>query len=50
MSDFILHTIETAPEGSKEILFVALEAYGFILNMHGIMVESQFDNEFERNK
>ncbi len=40
MTKFKLHTIESAPEGSKEMLEVALKQNGFIPNLYGIMAES----------
>lgn len=40
MSEFKLHTIETVPERSKEILTGALKQNGFIPNLYGIMAES----------
>jgi hypothetical protein len=40
MTAFKLHTIESAPEGSKEILKGALKQNGFIPNLYGIMAES----------
>ncbi|MBN1987739.1 MAG: carboxymuconolactone decarboxylase family protein [Prolixibacteraceae bacterium] len=40
MTTFKLHTIETAPEGSKAILEGALKQNGFIPNLYGIMAES----------
>lgn len=40
MTEFEVHTIETSPEGSKEILSGALKAYGFIPNLYGIMAEA----------
>ena len=40
MSEFKLHTIETAPEGSKETLNNALKQNGFIPNLYAIMAES----------
>ncbi len=40
MTQFKLHTIETAPEGSKEILEGALKQNGFIPNLYKIMAES----------
>ncbi len=57
MTDFKVHTIETAPEGSKEILSGALKAYGFIPNLYGIMAEapaalkaySGLSNNFEQS-
>lgn len=57
MSDYKVHTIETAPEGSKEILSGALKAYGFIPNLYSIMAEapaalkaySGLSNNFEQS-
>lgn len=57
MTDFKVHTVETAPEGSKEILTGALKAYGFIPNLYGIMAEapaalkaySGLSNNFEQS-
>ncbi|PKP51385.1 MAG: carboxymuconolactone decarboxylase [Bacteroidetes bacterium HGW-Bacteroidetes-1] len=40
MSKFTLHTLETAPEGSKEILAGALKQNGFIPNLYAMMAES----------
>ncbi len=40
MTQFKLHTIESAPEGSKEMLEGALKQNGFIPNLYGIMAES----------
>ncbi|MBE0422348.1 MAG: carboxymuconolactone decarboxylase family protein, partial [Lutibacter sp.] len=40
MVKFTLHTPETAPEASKEILAKALKQNGFIPNLYGIMAES----------
>jgi len=40
MTTFKLHTIESAPEGSKEILEGALKQNGFIPNLYKIMAES----------
>jgi AhpD family alkylhydroperoxidase len=40
MTQFKLHTIETAPEGSKETLNSALKQNGFIPNLYAIMAES----------
>lgn len=40
MSDFKIHTTETAPEGSKEILIGAQKSLGFIPNLYGIMAEA----------
>jgi uncharacterized peroxidase-related enzyme len=40
MEDFKVHTVETAPEGSKEILDCAQKSLGFIPNLYGIMAEA----------
>ncbi len=40
MTEFKLHTLETAPEGSKEILSGSLKQSGFIPNLYGMMAES----------
>lgn len=40
MTKFKLHTIETAPEGSKETLSGALKQNGFIPNLYATMAES----------
>ena len=40
MTQFKLHTFETAPEGSKEILEGAKKQNGFIPNLYAIMAES----------
>lgn len=40
MTDFKIHTVETAPEGSKEILAGAKKSLGFIPNLYGIMAEA----------
>jgi hypothetical protein len=40
MKAFILHTIESAPEGSKEILKGALKQNGFIPSLCGILAKS----------
>lgn len=40
MSDFKIHTTETAPEGSKEILVGAQKSLGFIPNLYSIMAEA----------
>jgi hypothetical protein len=34
MTEFKLHTLETAPEGSNEILSAALKQNGFIPNLY----------------
>ncbi len=40
MTPFKLHTIETTPEGSKEILEGALKQNGFIPDLYKVMAES----------
>lgn len=40
MTEFKLHTLETTPEASKEILSAALKQNGFIPNLYGMMAES----------
>lgn len=40
MTEFKLHSLETAPEGSKETLSEALKQNGFIPNLYAIMAES----------
>lgn len=40
MVDFTIHTHETAPDGSKELLEKMQGAYGFIPNLGGVMAES----------
>ncbi len=40
MANFILHTEETAPEGSKAILQGVKQAYGFLPNLMATMAES----------
>lgn len=40
MTKFKVHTPETAPEASKEILAATLKQNGFIPNLYGIMAES----------
>lgn len=40
MSNFKIHTVETAPEASKEILTGAQKSLGFIPNLYGIMAEA----------
>ncbi|SDW09641.1 alkylhydroperoxidase AhpD family core domain-containing protein [Lutibacter oricola] len=37
---FKIHTVETAPEGSKPMLEASKKAYGFIANLHGTLAES----------
>ena len=40
MTDFTLHTLESAPEASKPLLEDSAKAYGMIPNLHAIMAES----------
>ena len=40
MADFTVHTAESAPEGSKEILEGANAKYGFTPNLLGVLAES----------
>lgn len=40
MSDFKIHTKESAPQGSKPLLEKAEQATGFIPNLYGVMAES----------
>ncbi|MEM7526380.1 MAG: carboxymuconolactone decarboxylase family protein [Pseudomonadota bacterium] len=35
-----IHTIETAPEGSKPLLEKSIKGFGMIPNLHGVMAES----------
>lgn len=39
MSEFTVHTVDTAPEGASESLAASQKAMGFIPNLHGIMAE-----------
>jgi len=40
MSTFKIHSIETAPEGSKESLKGSVEAFGMLPNLHAVLSES----------
>ncbi|WP_412546625.1 carboxymuconolactone decarboxylase family protein [Maricaulis sp. MIT060901] len=40
MTDFTLHTPESAPEGSQPFLENSLNGFGFIPNLHAVMAES----------
>ncbi|WP_417731124.1 carboxymuconolactone decarboxylase family protein [Rosistilla oblonga] len=40
MTDFNVHTIESAPEASKPQLEHSQKTYGFVPNLHGVMAES----------
>lgn len=40
MTDFTIHTLETAPEGSRAILEQTSKGVGFIPNLYGVLAES----------
>lgn len=40
MSDFTLHTADTAPEASKPLLENSQKAFGMVPNLHAVMAES----------
>ena len=40
MSEFKIHDLDTAPEGSKPLLKKSVEGFGMIPNLHGVMAES----------
>ncbi|MEM8704229.1 MAG: carboxymuconolactone decarboxylase family protein, partial [Pseudomonadota bacterium] len=40
MTEFTLHTRETAPEDSRALLDNSLKAFGMIPNLHAVMAES----------
>lgn len=40
MTDFTIHTIDTAPADAKPLLQNSLNAFGMIPNLHGVMAES----------
>ena len=40
MKELKLHTIDTAPEGSKPLLENSLKGFGMIPNLHAVMAES----------
>lgn len=40
MTDFNVHTIESAPDDSKPQLEDGKQTYGFVPNLHGVMAES----------
>lgn len=40
MTDFIIHTIDTAPEASKPLLEKAQKSYGAVLNLQAVMAEA----------
>jgi len=40
MTDFTLHTLESAPEASKPLLEDSIKVFGMIPNLHAVMAES----------
>ena len=40
MSKLTVHTIESAPEGSKESLQGSVKSFGMLPNLHGVLAES----------
>jgi uncharacterized peroxidase-related enzyme len=40
MTDFPLHTIDTAPADSRPVLQATVQAYGFLPNLHALLAES----------
>ncbi len=40
MTEFTLHTVETAPEASKELLEGSIKAFGMLPGLHAVMAES----------
>ena len=40
MSTLKIHTIETAPEGSKKLLNKSLKAFGMVPGLHGVLADS----------
>lgn len=38
--EFTVHTVETAPEGSRPLLEKSLKAWRMIPNLHAVMAES----------
>lgn len=40
MSDYPLHTLETAPEKSRSLLEASQKEMGMIPNLHAVMAES----------
>ncbi len=39
MSEFTVHTADTAPQGAKESLEASKKTVGFVPNLHGVMAE-----------
>ena len=40
MSTLKIHTVESAPEGSKESLQASIKGFGMLPNLHGVLAES----------
>jgi len=40
MSNFKIHTVETAPQEAKESLEGSIKAFGLLPNLHGVLAES----------
>lgn len=40
MTDFTIHSIETAPEDSKGLLEGSLKGFGMVPNLHGVLAEA----------
>jgi hypothetical protein len=40
MTDYPIHTVDTAPEASKPLLEGSLKAFGMIPGLHGVMATS----------
>ncbi len=40
MTDFTIHTVETAPDASKPLLEKSQKAFGMVPNLHGVFAES----------
>ncbi|TCI91447.1 carboxymuconolactone decarboxylase family protein [Tenacibaculum sp. M341] len=49
MSNFKIHTIETAPEASKPLLENSVKAFGMVPNLHAVMAESPATLEAYQN-
>ncbi len=46
---FTLHTVETAPETSKELLEHSLKAFGWVPNLHAVLAEAPVVLEAYKN-
>lgn len=40
MSDFVIHTLDTAPAASRPVLEATANAFGFVPNLHAVLAES----------